>query len=866
MATTPTRRTFLKGTGIAGGALLVGRYTPQLGWLSPTNDPPAEGEAPAAVEERWIPTTCWIGKQDCGMLARVIDGRLVKLEGNPAHPRNNGTLCPKGMAQIQAIYDPNRVKAPLIRTNGKGGRGEWRETSWDEALTLVAEKMNEVRAKDPKLVLWQKGRSKAGAFYDKAFVSAAGVEKLHHGAFCSDAGYRSAEYTTGLHGVWHPDFRETKFLLSIGWNLTNGGGNKFCQITWHQQMLDAKERGLKIVHVDPSRRGAGPFADEWLPIRPSTDVAFLLAIAHELISNGDIDTEYLTNHTNAPFLVKPDGLFLTKDGKEQIYDRGSRSMVDFDTPGAEPALEGTFSDIATWSGDKVMPAFEALKQHVADATPEWASRICKLSPESIRKVAREMGEAAQIGSTITVDGIELPYRPVAIMGYHVTQQELGFQLGRAALIVEMLLGAIEAVGGQRTDFTYKVHKNFAAFEHLEEHVKDGPYNVWLKDSKFFPINSNNSSVVAHVMNDPERFELAQMPEMMLIHMANPVLSFADQPAILSALEKIKFVAVIDPWLSETADLFADVVLPAATIEKYEGPMSATDQYVDAVALRIPPMEPLFDSRGDIDIYLDLCEKAGILYGEGGYIDLINGELKLTDEFKLDLDTKPEVRDIFDRWAKSDGTEEGVAFFEEHGVKVKGPVPASKYYGYAHDPPFDGIRHRLYGASLKATQDAMRAKGVDEVFWRLYTALPTWMPPTMEGSPDIYDLYLTSRKMIEFKQSRSTFIPILNELAPEQFLEINPLAAKARGIEDGDMVTVQSHHALTDETRTVTVRARLLETIRPDTVVMPHHYGFFVNPITKDQGPTANVLFFSGPGYVSNTADQSFQVKVKVTKA
>ena len=66
-----------------------------------------------------MPTTCWIGKQDCGMLARRIDGRVIKFEGHPANPRNNGTLCPKGQAQIISLYDPNRVKTPLVRTNGQ---------------------------------------------------------------------------------------------------------------------------------------------------------------------------------------------------------------------------------------------------------------------------------------------------------------------------------------------------------------------------------------------------------------------------------------------------------------------------------------------------------------------------------------------------------------------------------------------------------------------------------------------------------------------------------------------------------------------------------------------------------------------------
>ena len=136
---------------------------------------------------------------------------------------------------------------------------------------------------------------------------------------------------------------------------------------------------------------------------------------------------------------------------------------------------------------------------------------------------------------------------------------------------------------------------------------------------------------------------------------------------------------------------------------------------------------------------------------------------------------------------------------------------------------------------------------------------------MDGSPSQYDLYLISGKKIEFKQSRSSFIPLLAELAPEQRLQINPQTARAKGISDGDEVWVESHNAATGETRKAKVRVSYVEGVRPDTVFMPHHYGLWVHPWTKGQGPTPNYLFFSGEGYVTNTQDQSFQVKVRVYK-
>ncbi|MBI2940384.1 MAG: molybdopterin-dependent oxidoreductase [Chloroflexi bacterium] len=732
------RRTVLKGSATVGGTLLLSRAA--SGGLETLVT--AQPERQAAPVEDYVPTTCWIGKQDCGILARRIDGRVVSLQGHPQHPRNQGRLCPKGVAQIMAVYDPNRVKTPLIRTNEKGISGTWRQASWDEALTLVGERIKEVRARDKRLLVWQKGRSKAEPFYDVAFVRASGATGLGHGAFCSDAGYRAAEYALGLHGVLHPDFRYTRYLLSWGWNITNAGGNKLCWITWPQLLTQARERGLKVVAVDPRRRGAGPFADEWLPVRPATDLALALALGNALIAQGTIDREYLIRYTNSPFLVKPDGTFLRVDGKEQVWNEASQSATPPDARDVKPALEGTF----TVAGQSVKTAYQLFKEHVARYTPEWAAEVCGVEAAAIRRVARELGENAQIGSTIVVDGVTVPYRPVGIMAYHMAQQELGFQALRAMITVFMLLGAVGAVGGMHLDFGWKVHGNYKALDEIK--IKDPPYNIVLGDSKYFPINSKNPALAARVMVNPQKYGVDYVPEVLIVHMTNPVIAFGSQPDIVEAYKKFKFVAVIDPWLSETADYFADVVLPAATMEKYEGPLGVSDPYTSATTLRLPPMNPLYQSRGDIDIYLDLCEKAGILYGKDGYLDQLNQALALKDPQKLELNAKPGVREILDRWAKSNGIAEGIAYFERNGVQVKGPISPKSLYGYVTDPPFGGVRHRLYGESLLRYQGEMRAKGVEPIYWQDYTPLPTWRTPTMEGSPPEYDQYLTSYKMVE----------------------------------------------------------------------------------------------------------------------
>jgi anaerobic selenocysteine-containing dehydrogenase len=850
-----SRRTFLKALAVAGGSAAAANFLGG-GWGVLREE---RGSAAATAAEEWVPTACWIGKQDCGMLARRVGGRVVKLEGLPSHPRNLGTLCPKGVAQITALYDPSRLRRPLIRTNEKGIPGRFREASWDEALDLVAAKIREARAKDPKLVVWQKGRSKSAALYDNSFATTLGATKLHHGAFCSDAGYRASEYTLGLNGVLHPDYGHCRYIVHWGFNLTNAGGNKLCWITFPRQVIEAKERGAKVVHIDPRLHAAGPHADWWIPIRPGTDLALALALINRVLERGQVDRDYLRSYTNAPFLVQDDGTFLRLDGREQVWDEDARQPVAYDAA-SRPILDGAFE----WQGKRLRTAFRVLREHVAPYTPERAARVCDITAPDIRRLADEMVDNALIGSTIEVDGARMPHRPVAIHTYHFSQQELGFQAVRAMIILMMLLGAPGAVGGQFVDFGWKLHPNFEKLGQVS--IKGPPYNVWLENSPYFPINSNNSAIAALALKGPEQWGVdpAKLPEVMIVHMTNPVVAFGSSQDILEGFKRVPFIVVLDPWLSKTADLLADVVLPVSTLEKYEGPLGATDGYVDAVALRLPVMEPLGESRSELEIYLDLAERIGVL---DAYLEALNKELGLKAPYVLTPGRKPTPREVFDLWAKSQGVAEGLAYFEKHGVLVKGRLTPDKIYGYAQKPPFGGIRHRLYGESLLLMQREAQRRGVDEVFWRDYTPLPTWREPTMERSPREYDLYLVSFKLIEFKQGRGTNLPLVAELAPQQRLWMNPGAAAARGIREGDEVWVESHNALTGETKRVRVKVSLTEGIRPDTVGLPHHYGDIArHPWSQHQGPGAAELFFTGPGYVANTADQSFQVKVRVYKA
>ena len=511
---------------------------------------------------------------------------------------------------------------------------------------------------------------------------------------------------------------------------------------------------------------------------------------------------------------------------------------------------------------------QQFKDSIATNTPAWADGITGLPAGSVATVAQDLFDHATIGATITIDGEVLPHRPVGMMAYHVSQQETGFTAIRAGLNVFQLLGAIDVPGGIQVDFApSKLYKNWSKLNEISIKTTDLDYR--LGGTKFFPINSNSPSFFHRVQADPAKYDVdtATIPTKALLHMVDPVVSFTDSEVVRAGYAKFEFVADVSPWLSETSDHYADLILPAATLEKYEGPMKASTPDEIAYSLRVPPIDPLWESKGEIDIYLELAETVGFL---DNYVSVVNSELKLTGTAnEVAASPRPTAKSIFDAWAKSKG-ESGIDFFETYNkTGTKGVTATTKHTAdkkYARASDYHGGIHRIYGETLLGYQNDMKAAGVDSIYYQDYTAVPTWREPTMWGSVSKgYNLTLLSHKQVIFKQSRASFVPMLAELSPEQGIHINPKTAGDLGIADGDEVTVTSHNAVTNETRTVTTKAVYYEALRPDTVSMSHHYGLTTHPATTGQGPTPNILYFGGEGYVQCTNDASFHVMVKVAK-
>ena len=320
-----TRRQFIKiGAGSAGVVAAGTALASDLYGFAPPQAPPN----PGTDGDRVVPTFCEICFWKCGVLAHVKDGRVTKITGNPDHPLSRGRLCPRGTGGMGLLYDPDRLKKPLIRRN-KRGEQVFEEVSWDAALNKLSQGMADIKKKygPEAMALFTHGY---GGSWFKHLIKAYGSPNIAAPSYAQCRGPREVAFTiTYGQGVGSPeaiDIKNARCLTLLGAHLGENMHN-----TQVQEFSDALDRGMGLVVVDPRFSVAASKAKYWLPIKPGTDIALLLAWINVIISEKLYDADYVVKHTLG---------------------------------------------------------FEQLKAHVQDKTPEWAYPHTSLKPGLIRESAR----------------------------------------------------------------------------------------------------------------------------------------------------------------------------------------------------------------------------------------------------------------------------------------------------------------------------------------------------------------------------------------------------------------------------------------------------------------------------------------------
>jgi thiosulfate reductase/polysulfide reductase chain A len=841
-----TRRRFLKTLTAVGGGAAGATVTAATAGVVRAADGPAPGSAD--LERRfgrdageWIASCCNACGGQCGIMAHVIEGKVVKIEPNPWNPNNysnistdffadydpavgvrqGSAICPKGNAGIFSLYDPDRVAMPRKRTNPAKGIDVdpgWQEISWDQAVEEIAAKLRTIRdAGHPEEMLWW-SEDHSFTHPQQDFCALFGTPNYsNHSNLCDVA--RKASFKMAM-GDERPltDFVQSKYILLFGWNPTSA-------IKWvhlPRIITRALENGARMVVVDPNLSDTAAKAQEWVPIRPATDGALALAMGHVIV-------------------------------RDKLYD------------------EAFIND---WSS-----GFDAYRKLVATATPAWAEVITSVPARTIERIAREFATTKPA---------------VADVWSGPGQHTNGVQGGRAIALLNALVGSMDRPGGMMIPD----RRGSKWTQASPEKPIEAPRFDGLSDLPW----GHSSGVYGRGFERLLDGSGPYMPKIGVCVFQNLVMSGPGSAHVEEALKKLETFVVVDTNESETARL-ADYLIPGTHyLERYDltshwvtwstlglrqpvvgGEIQAPSKYAFRGGIFGQMAE--YEFVAALGRELGLKDKGGKEYFRLGavsqepvgsltawYEEELSNELKTgapgktLDELKalpgavwvdekgtayekyaavlkskLVLDANGSVWDkpaddatrkqlallvggvLFDKPESDGGVAVGriianQAWFTDgdkllNGPKLEGKKPAQIGYAIGGNDPRRGFftpSGKIEFANPKyADKKDLNGTPVDPV--------PSYKP--RDWQPDVdYPLYLINWKEASHTHTRSQNNPLLMAIKGSNALRMNTATAERLGLADGDGVVVESPHGSTKAVLEVT------HAIHPEVVGAQHGFG------------------------------------------
>ncbi|MBL7077428.1 MAG: molybdopterin-dependent oxidoreductase [Kiritimatiellae bacterium] len=789
-----SRRGFMKLTSAAGGAAAV--YGPQLSALA------ASDGSSATIGGSWVPTTCQGCTTWCPAEIFVQDGRAVKVRGNRYSKQNEGTLCPKSHIGLQELYDPDRIKTPMKRTNPKKGKGidpKFVPISWDEALDTIADKMMALRdAGETHKFLLLRGRytymrdTLYGAL-PKVFGSPNGIS---HSAICAEAEKFGSFYTAGNWSYRDYDLSKTKYALI--WGCDPVSSNRMIPATI-KRFGDVLDQATVAV-VDPKLSASSAKAQEWLPIKPGEDGALASALAHVILVNGLWSKDFVGDF---------------KD-KKNLFKAGA----DVDEAAFE---EKETNGVVKW-----------WNLELKDKTPEWAAKITLIPRDQIVRVATGLAKAAP--------------NAIVWMGPGAAMHVRGAYSAMAVHALNGLVGGIDHEGGVLASASIPVKKipSYSAYQDELSQKNTKQKKIDQRGYKAFPAMKKGKPGSAVVTNNTANAMLAKDPydiKMTIGYMNNFVFSNTGADRWEKAMAQMPFFADITVNASEMTQ-FADVVLPAriTMFEKLGYVKTKANRYATATLVQ-PVVTPMWDAKTDeTEIPWLIAEKLKAR-GFPNLLDYYTKEFKDPEtgkeptngieftEHSLKIQTAP----LWDGKEDVGGDKiNGWKEFRQRGMWNSKPYAYKKRWG-GH---FKTATHKFefYSETLKkalTTHAEKHETTVDDILKITNyevrgekAFVPHYETPFRHGNLKEYPFTFIDFKSKLNREGRSQNCPWYHEFKKldvgdkswDDVLQINPDDAAKIGIKDGDDIKVTSVNA------TIEVKAKLWEGVRPGTVAKCYGQG------------------------------------------
>lgn len=277
-----SRRDFLKIS--SGTAAVVGvSFAP--GTLGALGTKAIQGS------DKFVRSYCEMCSSRCQIEGRVIDGKNVFIQGNKYVKSMGGSVCARGASGHSQLYDNERLVTPLIRS-GERGEGKFREASWEEALDMVAKKLSEIKEKNGAEAVLFSAKTGEHHHHMHIFANAYGSSNVFAHTSSCPASYKYA-FPLTMGGSLKRDFSKAKYILNFGHNLFEGIDVSKTKKLAHA----AASEKTKLVVLEPRYSVVAAKADEWYPVKPGTDLAFVLALMHVWFRDGKYDKEFVQKYT-----------------------------------------------------------------------------------------------------------------------------------------------------------------------------------------------------------------------------------------------------------------------------------------------------------------------------------------------------------------------------------------------------------------------------------------------------------------------------------------------------------------------------------------------------------------------------------------
>ena len=536
-----TRREFLIAAGVACATSARGETTaPRVMYAGAKNPEPLE---------RTLFTLCRQCPGGCGLRARVVNGCVVGIAGNPRHPINRGGVCARAPAAVQALYNPDRLTKPRLLAGPKGS-GQYRTLEWEEAVSLVATRLQSIRQNrgaHSLAVLINGDRGLRRILWSR-FLQAYGSNNLidwsppeGHGAI------PSVRALQGFPGGIGYDLERAQYVLSIG--------SQWLDAHWSPAQASAAFAALrgrrqvtrpKVVHFEPRLSLTGAKANEWIPIQPGTEGALALGLAHVLLREGLYDQRFVELYTHG--FEDPSG-----GGRERM---GFRRLVLRDYP------------------------------------PSRVARITGVDQGTIFRIAREFASA----------------RPSVAIGFDGSGVSAQRTYDRMAIhSLNALVGSIDAPGGV-SHFQDLELLNLPIPEPDEPAARGlSRPRIDAADLAAYPLGDRSPHLVA------ERV-LVQLPyaiDTLILAGGDPVFDSPHPERMKAALTSIPFVVSLSPWMDESTH-WADLIIPDTHfLTRWDLDVGHTLTGQPTVTIGQPVVSSSQDERQDTsELILELARRLG----------------------------------------------------------------------------------------------------------------------------------------------------------------------------------------------------------------------------------------------------------------